>query len=70
MDLAARRRSREPVAYILGEKGFRRLMLAVDPRVLVPRPETEFVVEAALVAYLRSRGWSTWAPGRARSRWL
>jgi release factor glutamine methyltransferase len=47
MDLAARRRSREPVAYILGEKGFRRLMLAVDPRVLVPRPETEFVVEAA-----------------------
>jgi release factor glutamine methyltransferase len=48
MDLAARRRSREPVAYIRGEKGFRRLMLAVDPRVLVPRPETEFVVEAAL----------------------
>jgi release factor glutamine methyltransferase len=48
MDLAARRRSREPVAYILGEKGFRRIMLAVDPRVLVPRPETEFVVEAAL----------------------
>jgi release factor glutamine methyltransferase len=48
MDLAARRRSREPVAYILGEKGFRRLMLAVDPRVLVPRPENEFVVEAAL----------------------
>ena len=48
MDLAARRRSREPVAYILGEKGFRRLMLRVDSRVLVPRPETEFVVEAAL----------------------
>jgi release factor glutamine methyltransferase len=48
MDLAARRRSREPVAYILGEKGFRRISLAVDARVLVPRPETEFVVEAAL----------------------
>jgi release factor glutamine methyltransferase len=48
MDLAARRRSREPVAYILGEKGFRRIVLQVDPRVLVPRPETEFVVEAAL----------------------
>jgi release factor glutamine methyltransferase len=48
MDLAARRRSREPVAYILGEKGFRRIVLAVDPRVLVPRPETEFVVDAAL----------------------
>ncbi len=39
---------REPVAYILGRKGFRRLELAVDPRVLIPRPETEHVVEAAL----------------------
>jgi release factor glutamine methyltransferase len=48
MDLAARRRGLEPVAYILGEKGFRRIVLRVDPRVLVPRPETEFVVEAAL----------------------
>ena len=48
MDLAARRRSREPVAYILGTKGFRTIDLAVDPRVLIPRPETEFVVEAAL----------------------
>jgi release factor glutamine methyltransferase len=48
MDLAARRRGREPVAYILGEKGFRTISLAVDPRVLIPRPETEFVVEAAL----------------------
>jgi release factor glutamine methyltransferase len=48
MDLAARRRRREPVAYILGVKGFRTIDLAVDPRVLVPRPETEFVVEAAL----------------------
>jgi release factor glutamine methyltransferase len=48
MDLAARRRSREPVAYILGVKGFRTIDLAVDPRVLIPRPETELVVEAAL----------------------
>jgi release factor glutamine methyltransferase len=55
MDLAARRRSREPVAYILGEKGFRRLLLSVDPRVLVPRPETEFVVEAALSLPAQSR---------------
>lgn len=39
---------REPVAYILGRRGFRRLELAVDPRVLVPRPETEHLVEAAL----------------------
>jgi release factor glutamine methyltransferase len=36
------------VAYILGRKGFRRLELAVDPRVLIPRPETEHLVEAAL----------------------
>jgi release factor glutamine methyltransferase len=39
---------REPVAYILGRKGFRRIELEVDPRVLIPRPETEHVVEAAL----------------------
>ena len=47
-DAARRRSMREPVAYIVGRKGFRRLELAVDPRVLVPRPETEHVVEAAL----------------------
>jgi release factor glutamine methyltransferase len=43
-----RRVQREPVAYILGRKGFRHLELDVDPRVLIPRPETEHVVEAAL----------------------
>jgi release factor glutamine methyltransferase len=47
-DYARRRREREPVAYILGTKGFRDIELAVDPRVLIPRPETEHVVEAAL----------------------
>ncbi len=46
--LVARRARREPAAYILGEWGFRRLTLAVDARVLVPRPETEAVVERAL----------------------
>jgi release factor glutamine methyltransferase len=45
---ARRRAQREPVAYILGRKGFRMLELHVDPRVLIPRPETEHVVEAAL----------------------
>lgn len=47
---ALRRRwaQREPVAYITGVKGFRFLDLHVDPRVLIPRPETEHVVEAAL----------------------
>jgi len=43
-----RRRVREPVAYILGRKGFRRIELAVDQRVLIPRPETELLVEVAL----------------------
>jgi release factor glutamine methyltransferase len=46
--LVARRARREPVAYILGEWGFRRLTLAVDRRALIPRPETEIVVERAL----------------------
>jgi release factor glutamine methyltransferase len=46
--LVARRASREPLAYILGEWGFRRLTLAVDPRVLIPRPETEAVVDRCL----------------------
>jgi release factor glutamine methyltransferase len=43
-----RRREREPVAYILGRKGFRRIEVGVDPRVLIPRPETELLVELAL----------------------
>jgi release factor glutamine methyltransferase len=47
-DYARRRTQREPVAYILGRKGFRRLELEVDERVLIPRPETEHLVEAAL----------------------
>jgi release factor glutamine methyltransferase len=47
---AVRRRAvgREPVAYIVGHRGFRRLELAVDRRVLVPRPETELLVEVGL----------------------
>jgi release factor glutamine methyltransferase len=44
----ARREAREPVAYLLGRKGFRHLDLMVDARVLIPRPETEVLVEAAL----------------------
>jgi release factor glutamine methyltransferase len=46
--LAARRLKREPVARILGRKEFWNQMLEVTPAVLVPRPETETVVEAAL----------------------
>ena len=51
--LAARRIKREPVARIVGEKEFWSLPLRVTPDVLVPRPETETVVEAALDGVLR-----------------
>lgn len=47
-ELVRRRLRREPVSQILGRKGFRRLELAVDRRVLTPRPETELLVEVAL----------------------
>jgi release factor glutamine methyltransferase len=46
--LVSRRERREPLAYVLGAWGFRRLVLEVDERVLVPRPETEVVVERCL----------------------
>jgi release factor glutamine methyltransferase len=47
-ELVGRRGRREPVAYLTGERGFRRLRLRVAPWVLVPRPETELLVEWAL----------------------
>ncbi len=47
-ELVRRRGTREPLAYILGEWGFRRLTLTVDRRALIPRPETEVVVERCL----------------------
>ncbi len=43
-----RRLEREPVAYVLGRRGFRHIELAVDRRVLIPRPETELLVEVGL----------------------
>jgi release factor glutamine methyltransferase len=46
--LLRRRVKREPLAYVLGEWGFRRLVLKTDARALVPRPETEVVVERCL----------------------
>jgi len=47
-ELLRRRGLREPLAYVLGEWGFRRLTLKTDARALVPRPETEIVVERCL----------------------
>jgi release factor glutamine methyltransferase len=47
-ELVSRRGRREPLAYVLGDWGFRRLTLATDARALVPRPETEVVVDRCL----------------------
>jgi release factor glutamine methyltransferase len=47
-ELVRRRGLREPLAYVLGDWGFRRLVLRTDRRALVPRPETEIVVERCL----------------------
>jgi release factor glutamine methyltransferase len=47
-EFVRRRIRREPVAYIVGRRGFRRIDLSVDPRVLIPRPETELLVDVAL----------------------
>jgi release factor glutamine methyltransferase len=55
MELVRRRVAREPVAYILGAKGFRHIELHVDRRVLIPRPETELLVEVALELPLGAR---------------
>jgi release factor glutamine methyltransferase len=49
-EMVRRRLRREPVAYILGRKGFRRIEVGVDRRVLIPRPETELLVELAVEA--------------------
>jgi release factor glutamine methyltransferase len=46
--MVRRRIDREPVAYILGRRGFRRIEVAVDRRALIPRPESELLVEVAL----------------------
>jgi release factor glutamine methyltransferase len=53
--LVARREGSEPVAYLVGRRAFRGIELAVDPRVLIPRPETELLVEAALGLPLGTR---------------
>ena len=51
--MVRRRVRREPVAYILGRKGFRRIELLVNQRVLIPRPESELLVEEAVELWRR-----------------
>jgi release factor glutamine methyltransferase len=48
LELLRRRRQREPLAYLVGTREFWSLTLSVSPEVLIPRPETETLVEAAL----------------------
>lgn len=54
-----RRLAREPIQYILGEASFRNLVLRVDRRVLIPRPETELLVGAVLDWAARRERWGT-----------
>ena len=54
--LVARRAGREPTAYIVGRREFCGVDFQVTPAVLIPRPETELIVEAALAAFSRLSG--------------
>ncbi len=69
--MVARRESGEPLQYVVGRWGFRILDLMLDARVLIPRPETEMVVEVAIEELARARGASgevRRAPGPGRPR--
>ncbi len=66
--LLTRRAKREPIAYILGRRDFRNITLVVDPRVLIPRPETELLVEVGLTLPEGARVADV-GTAAARSRW-
>lgn len=57
-DYLARRERREPVSHILGRKGFWKIMLAVNDKVLTPRPDTETVLDVVLKDFPERAAWS------------
>jgi release factor glutamine methyltransferase len=61
-EMVARRLAGEPLQYVLGQWGFRRLDLLVDRRVLIPRPETEVVAEVAIDEVRRLVPWDRRTP--------
>lgn len=61
--MVGRRLSGEPLQYVLGRWAFRTLELLVDPRALIPRPETEHVVEVAIAALRRVAALASGGPG-------
>ena len=69
--LVARRAAREPSAYITGRQEFWDLSFEVSPAVLIPRPETELIVETALDRLGSDRGapWRSPTPGPAADAW-
>ena len=69
-ELVRRRAEGAPVAYLVGRKEFYSLTFAVSPAVLIPRPESEFVVTEYLeqTRHLQSPRASTWGPARAAWR--
>jgi release factor glutamine methyltransferase len=58
--LVARRATGEPIAYLLGQREFYGLSFKVDRRALIPRPETELLVELGVAAVARLRGSGVW----------
>lgn len=56
--MIARREAREPVSHILGRKGFWKIMLAVTPAVLTPRPETESILDVVLARFAEDRAFT------------
>jgi release factor glutamine methyltransferase len=69
-DAVARRAAGEPIAYVLGRAGFRNLEIRADRGALIPRPETEGLIDFALERVSAGWRWTSGpAPGVLRSPW-